>query len=457
MRVASVLLFFGVACGAGAAACASITGLDAYSTCSTGCPDATTTHPHPEEGGPAPDASGDDTGATDDAVDGDDSDATGADQTSPDDTGADAGPGEAAPSDANDAGRPGDATLSIPCPDGGCPASAATSYSSCPFGSCNGSTTGACTTGGGCFCVTDSECKSAKCVKVTGENDRSCGSNCTGTGSRDGFDCELASPGIPTPAGATSYSCPPGSGYQGTTLSCDPTHTNCYCTSDNQCPSGKCVPSANNNNCSSCTGTGAPDYRGCQSLAAIPNCPIYILCPSNTTCAYPFCVCNSGSVCESGNCIGGTGSNTDGHGCQPPPSSIPCQSAGGSSCITALTPAPVLNSAHSACVCVADSDCSSGKCVNKNSQCTGTCTGSGAADSQNCQTASSTAQTWACPVGNCKTATSPGATCSAGGVPCWCTADTQCPGETRCSSWAGCGDAGACTGSGTGNAFNCVP
>ena len=300
MRLASVLLL--VACGTVAAACASVTGLDAYSTCSgSDCPDATAPHPIPEAGGPGPDTTGDDTSPTDDG--GDDADATGADQVAPDDTGTDADGGtseasEAAPVDAGDGGRPGGDAALIPCPDGGCPTSVATSFSACPFGSCNGSTTTACTTGGGCFCNTDGQCKSGKCVKVTGENDKSCGGNCTGTGSRDGFDCELASPGIPTPAGATSYLCPVGSGYGGTTRSCDPTHTNCYCTNDNQCPAGKCVPSANNNNCSGCTGTGTPDYRGCQSIAAIPNCPFYIGCPIGTSCSYPFCVCGSGSVCE---------------------------------------------------------------------------------------------------------------------------------------------------------------
>jgi hypothetical protein len=54
-------------------------------------------------------------------------------------------------------------------------------------------------------------------------------------------------------------------------------------------------------------------------------------------------------------------------------------------CTTTISPAPACNAAHSACLCVADSDCSSGKCVNASGQCTGTCTGSGAADVASCQ------------------------------------------------------------------------
>lgn len=52
-------------------------------------------------------------------------------------------------------------------------------------------------------------------------------------------------------------------------------------------------------------------------------------------------------------------------------------------CSTSLLPAPAC--VQMACLCVADADCSSGKCVNKGNQCTGTCTGSGAADTANCQ------------------------------------------------------------------------
>ena len=60
-----------------------------------------------------------------------------------------------------------------------------------------------------------------------------------------------------------------------------------------------------------------------------------------------------------------------------------------------------------------------------------------------------------CASGNCNSAGSPGAACSSGGIPCWCTADTQCPGG-KCVNWYGCAT-GACTGGGAGDGFNCVP
>ena len=71
-----------------------------------------------------------------------------------------------------DAGADAGSDASVACPDGGCPNSTATGFS-CPFGSCNGNSS-ECTTPGGCFCSNDNQCLSAKCVKVTGENDVSC-------------------------------------------------------------------------------------------------------------------------------------------------------------------------------------------------------------------------------------------------------------------------------------------
>jgi hypothetical protein len=57
-------------------------------------------------------------------------------------------------------------------------------------------------------------------------------------------------------------------------------------------------------------------------------------------------------------------------------------------CSTTLSPAPACNAGHTACLCVADTDCASGKCSNVSSQCTGTCTGtttSGTYDVTDCQ------------------------------------------------------------------------
>jgi hypothetical protein len=48
----------------------------------------------------------------------------------------------------------------------------------------------------------------------------------------------------------------------------------------------------------------------------------------------------------------------------------------------------VVNAAHTECLCVADSNCASGRCSNASAQCTGTCTGStagGAYDADECE------------------------------------------------------------------------
>jgi hypothetical protein len=333
-----------------------------------------------------------------------------------------------------------------------------TSYS-CPKGGCNGPG-GACASAGTCYCTADSQCKSGACVKVTGQNDVSC-TTCTGYGPADGFDCALQSPGIPTvlPPG-----CPAGSGYHNTTLACDSTKTNCYCNSDNQCPSGKCVPNANNNNnCagSTCTGSGTPDYRGCQPVAAIPGCPIYVGCPSSTTCSYPQCYCTNDAVCDTGRCIPsssnghcsnctGSGSTDDGHGCEPAPASIPCNGGSTYACVTTLTPAPVISSGNTSCLCVADSNCSSGKCVNLSGQCTGTCTGSGTADAEDCQilaAATGPASYY------CNTTLSPTPVPSTGHTACLCAADSDCSSGRCGNSSSQC--TGTCTGSGAVDGTDC--
>jgi hypothetical protein len=74
---------------------------------------------------------------------------------------------------------------------------------------------------------------------------------------------------------------------------------------------------------------------------------------------------------------GGTGINEDGSGGGGAYGYVTVTNSETSSfvCATTLSPQPVSNAAHTACLCVADSDCPSGKCSNVNSQCTGTCSG----------------------------------------------------------------------------------
>jgi hypothetical protein len=85
----------------------------------------------------------------------------------------------------------------------GCASSTATS--SCTAGGCNAAA-GACSASGqNCRCTQDKQCSSGKCVNVTGDNDVSCGTACTGSGEKDGFDCALGSPGIPASPTATGF------------------------------------------------------------------------------------------------------------------------------------------------------------------------------------------------------------------------------------------------------------
>jgi len=163
----------------GLGGCASITGLSAYSTdCADGCADGSVSK---VAGG---DASVE-TAAGDAPATGPGSDA----EAEAEDTGVAV--------DANGTGLDGADT------DAGCEAAdcmrTPTSWA-CAKGGCNGAE-GACAAADACFCTSDGQCNGGKCVKVSGQNDVSCGS-CTGTGAGDGFDCELGSTGIPTSCAA---------------------------------------------------------------------------------------------------------------------------------------------------------------------------------------------------------------------------------------------------------------
>lgn len=122
------------------------------------------------------------------------------------------------------------------------------------------------------------------------------------------------------------------------------------------------------------------------------------------------------------------------------------------SCATTLSPTPVCNAGHSACLCVDDSDCATGKCVSA-AQCSGTCTGTDAPDITGCQTVTTAPTAYGCSRGNCSDVISQTGTCTAASTSCWCTSDTECS-EGTCVNWAGCMTS-ACTGSGVADGFHC--
>jgi hypothetical protein len=103
---------------------------------------------------------------------------------------------------------------------------------------------------------------------------------------------------------------------------------------------------------------------------------------------------------------GNSGTPTGGNG-TPAPGGNPINSGGGGggggygylrvnsglaaltpACATTLSPTPACNAGQTACLCVADSDCPSGKCSNVSSQCSGACSGTtsaGTYDTADCQ------------------------------------------------------------------------
>jgi len=84
-----------------------------------------------------------------------------------------------------------------------CPTSGVSAYS-CAKGGCNAAG-GTCSAAGPCYCTSDTQCGSGKCLKVSGQNDLSCGTSCTGAGASDGFNCTLAAPGIPAACAAPAF------------------------------------------------------------------------------------------------------------------------------------------------------------------------------------------------------------------------------------------------------------
>ncbi|HLK40582.1 MAG TPA: hypothetical protein VKU41_27710 [Polyangiaceae bacterium] len=162
-------------------ACASVTGLDGYSSCGEGCADASRDSPASFVDSRfmvAPEASSGGFSTSDSAP-----------VVVPQ---ADAQPMEA-----------GDGVA--PSADASPPTDAPPSPWTCARGGCNAAG-GGCSSAGACQCTDDSQCLGGKCVRTAGRNDVSCGAKCTGSGPADGFGCQLGSPGVPA-------SCSMGFGY----------------------------------------------------------------------------------------------------------------------------------------------------------------------------------------------------------------------------------------------------
>jgi hypothetical protein len=210
----------------GAVACADVSGLSAYSTnCSGACADASV--------GPMGSDDGSAESAANDAFEMPGADAGDAGGSEDSAETSEAGVSDTdAPVDANGGGA--DASDSS---GGGCDGAACTGTISsptawaCSKGGCN-ALGGTCSSSGACYCTADTQCNSGKCVNVAGQNDVSCGSNCTGSGATDGFACQLVSPGIPASCAAAfaytpsnfspaSYTAPPGA----TTIDCGTTYS----------------------------------------------------------------------------------------------------------------------------------------------------------------------------------------------------------------------------------------
>ena len=322
--------------------------------------------------------------------------------------------------------------------------SVATSWSCSGHGNCS---SGSCTgTGQACLCTKNSDCSAGSGLCVSSA---ACSGTCTGTGPADGFNCELASPGIPAAptAGATVYSC--------TTGGCNTSH-DCWCTNNSQCPgSGKCIKTAGQNDgagectAGTCTGSGTADNFNCQAVTQSGSCDKDSQCDSGK-CVSQLLV--NGLACVLNGPCSGSGS-ADGNSCQPAPSVVACTATIPYSCTGGVgTP----NTAHNACFCTSDAECPSGKCINNatQNQCggLGPCTGSGTADTASCQDDTAAASD----------VVLPGLRqllqrllCAATGQSCVCAKDSDCSaGAGKCVSSGAC-TTGPCTGSGAADGFNC--
>ena len=155
------------------------------------------------------------------------------------------------------------------------------------------------------------------------------------------------------------------------------------------------------------------------------------------------------------NCTG-TGAD-DGHGCMPAPSSVACVGTGGTTCTTTLDAAARPQRRQDRVPLRRRLELLERQVRQQGQPVHGHVHGHGLGRQRGLPDRDLGRRTRGpARLGNCNNVSSPTGTCTAAGVPCWCTSDSQCPSGTQCATWSGCASS-ACTGSGSGNAFNCVP
>ena len=318
----------------------------------------------------------------------------------------------------------------------------------CSIGTCNSGTNT-------CWCTNDSQCSTGACVAWTSGANGCTSPNCTGSGAPNAnTHCAPSAPtcqaatyvcpetlGGQTPTCNASHNCIcgadaecPGSqcgSVHGIATNLDDlgcvrpaalppitTHANtcpaagecngatneCWCTNDNQCPNGACVNQSQPGcTATTCTGSGSPDVNSCSPTKPTCSGTTTYACPVATqgTCnGAQNCICNADTQCgtggkcvnvgqggcTSGTCTGAAPAND--RGCQDPTQTLP---VGCTETIPESCSSGTCNSAGTACLCTADSQCPSGQCIpttatyNGTANCTSaTCTGTGAGDAASC-------------------------------------------------------------------------
>jgi hypothetical protein len=240
----------------------------------------------------------------------------------------------------------------------------------CGKGGCNADG-GACADAGApCYCTQNGDCGSGGlCVSVGGQNSASCatpGHTCTGSGTHDGFDCQLGQ----GPEVSAATSC-----LWGIVSVTNPDA--CVANAGSRCGAGSCVKTAANGNASGCVGTGgngADSYSCLQPTSAPTGGPGYMCTAGTPNAGDTACLCTDGAQCGGRTCDGGVSASTDSDGCNLP-TVTPVYGCG--------TGAPSPDGG--ACWCTANAQCASGHCFNWAGCAAAACTASsGAPDCLHC-------------------------------------------------------------------------